>query len=741
MSAWDDDDRTTSAPAGRGRGRGAPRPVPPPSNSFPSPSNGSQSAFSSQRPQSTATSTSTSPPSSAFSSNNAQSSSTLEMNGRNFGGANSYGNRPASFAGSNSGGYGDRSSSFGDRGANGYSNSNSSSNPAFGDRGSNANGYGGDRSSWGGSRPYGNNNSSFSNTNAFSSRNSSSGGGWGDNRGGSSGGGWGDRSGGIGAGAGGGGYGDRNPSFNTPARPLNGPSPSHGARRTDEAEKEIFTKSNTGINFDKYDDIPVEATGHDVPPHIETFMTAGLNSILLENIRLAQYEKPTPVQKYGIPIGLAGRDLMACAQTGSGKTAGFLFPVLSQLFQKGPTRPPGEENVGYYRRRKTYPEVLVLAPTRELACQIFDEARKFTFHSFVRPCVVYGGASSTDQIRDIERGCQLIVATPGRLVDFLQRGLISLKICRFLILDEADRMLDMGFEPQIRQIVEKEDMPGIGERQTMMFSATFPKEIQMLARDFLNNYIFLAVGRVGSTSENITQKVMLVEDHEKMSALLDILSAQTEGLVLVFAQTKRGADVLEYNLRKNNINAASIHGDKSQWERENALRSFKFGRVGVLVATDVASRGLDISNVTHVVNFDLPSNIDDYIHRIGRTGRAGNVGLATSFFNTSQNSNIAKDLAETLVETNQEVPGFLLPFLRSKGFSSSNSGRYGRGGGSRGGSRFGGKDFRSGGGGGGYGGSGGGYGGATFGGGRSSYGNDSYGGRSSYGSRGDNDAW
>jgi len=186
--------------------------------------------------------------------------------------------------------------------------------------------------------------------------------------------------------------------------------------------------------------------------------------------------------------------------------------------------------------------------------------------------VVYGGASSTDQIRDIERGCQLIVATPGRLVDFLQRGLISLKICRFLILDEADRMLDMGFEPQIRQIVEKEgldkivfffnkkksknfkysipfppfsskDMPGIGERQTMMFSATFPKEIQMLARDFLNNYIFLAVGRVGSTSENITQKVMLVEDHEKMSALLDILSAQTEGLVLVFAQTKRGADV------------------------------------------------------------------------------------------------------------------------------------------------------------------------------------------------------
>jgi len=473
------------------------------------------------------------------------------------------------------------------------------------------------------------------------------------------------------------------------------------------------------------------------------------------------------VQKYGIPIGLADRDLMACAQTGSGKTAGFLFPTLSKIFSRGIARPPFEE--GGFRRRKAFPEILILAPTRELACQIFDEARKFTNRSPVRACVVYGGASQNDQIRDIDRGCHLLVATPGRLVDFLERGLISLKLCYNLILDEADRMLDMGFEPQIRQIVEQMDMPPPGERQTMMFSATFPKEIQMLARDFLADYLFLAVGRVGATSENITQKILQVQENEKTSALLDILSGQTDGLVLVFSQTKRGADILEYQLRKANINAASIHGDKTQWERENALRSFKYGRVGVLVATDVASRGLDIPNVVHVVNYDLPSNIDDYVHRIGRTGRAGNTGLATSFFNHETNSNLGKDLAESLQEMGQEVPSFLESFLYSRGHSTS-GGRYG-GRGGRGGSKFGGRDFRSshgggsggssgghggggygggsgggygGGSGGGYGGgSGGGYGGSSggYGGSRPSSnggGNSGFGGRPSYGGGG---AW
>lgn len=195
--------------------------------------------------------------------------------------------------------------------------------------------------------------------------------------------------------------------------------------------------------------------------------------------------------------------------TGSGKTGGFLFPILSSLFSEGPSSPSIQDNgpaMGY-RPRKAYPEALILAPTRELTSQIYDEAKKFAYRSFVRPCVVYGGADIGQQLRQIDRGCHLLVATPGRLVDLIERARISLANIKYLVLDEADRMLDMGFEPQIRRIVEGEDMPGVMERQTLMFSATFPRDIQMLARDFLKEYIFLSVGRVGATSENITQKI------------------------------------------------------------------------------------------------------------------------------------------------------------------------------------------------------------------------------------------
>ncbi|XP_041501519.1 ATP-dependent RNA helicase DDX3Y-like isoform X4 [Microtus oregoni] len=291
-------------------------------------------------------------------------------------------------------------------------------------------------------------------------------------------------------------------------------------------EQELFSGGNTGINFEKYDDIPVEATGSNCPPHIENFSDVEMGEIIMGNIELTRYTRPTPVQKHAIPIIKEKRDLMACAQTGSGKTAAFLLPILSQIYTDG----PGEalkamkEN-GRYGRRKQYPISLVLAPTRELALQIYEEARKFSYRSRVRPCVVYGGADTVQQIRDLERGCHLLVATPGRLVDMMERGKIGLDFCKYLVLDEADRMLDMGFEPQIRRIVEQDTMPPKGIRHTMMFSATFPKEIQMLARDFLDEYIFLAVGRVGSTSENITQKVVWVEELDKRSFLLDLLNA------------------------------------------------------------------------------------------------------------------------------------------------------------------------------------------------------------------------
>ncbi|OTB05796.1 hypothetical protein M426DRAFT_72647 [Hypoxylon sp. CI-4A] len=461
-------------------------------------------------------------------------------------------------------------------------------------------------------------------------------------------------------------------------------------------ERELFgtpddpSKQHTGINFEKYDDIPVEASGHDAPEPVLTFSNPPLDDHLIRNIELAHYKVPTPVQKYSIPIVMGGRDLMACAQTGSGKTGGFLFPILSQAFQTGPSAVPAGTGGGYGRQRKAYPTSLILAPTRELVSQIYDESRKFAYRSWVRPCVVYGGADIGSQLRQIERGCDLLVATPGRLVDLLERGRISLQNIKYLVLDEADRMLDMGFEPQIRRIVEGEDMPGVQNRQTLMFSATFPRDIQMLARDFLKDYVFLSVGRVGSTSENITQKVEYVEDVDKRSVLLDILHTHGGGLTLIFVETKRMADSLSDFLINQNFPATSIHGDRTQRERERALEMFRNGRCPILVATAVAARGLDIPNVTHVVNYDLPTDIDDYVHRIGRTGRAGNTGHSTAFFNRG-NRGVVRDLIELLKEANQEVPAFLETIARE---SSYGGGRGGRGGGGRGRGQNTNRDFR-----------------------------------------------
>ncbi|KAL6453036.1 LOW QUALITY PROTEIN: DED1 ATP-dependent RNA helicase DED1 [Candida maltosa Xu316] len=442
------------------------------------------------------------------------------------------------------------------------------------------------------------------------------------------------------------------------------------------------------INFDNYDDIPVEASGENVPEPITSFTAPPLDELLVENITLSRFTKPTPVQKYSVPIVAGGRDLMACAQTGSGKTGGFLFPVLSESYMNGPA--PIPESTGAFSSSKVYPTILVMAPTRELVSQIYEESKKFSYRSWVRPCVVYGGADIGQQIRNLDRGCDLLVATPGRLKDLLERGKVSLANIKYLVLDEADRMLDMGFEPQIRHIVEECDMPEVNDRQTLMFSATFPRDIQMLARDFLKDYVFLSVGRVGSTSENITQKVLYVEDDEKKSVILDLLSANDNGLTIVFTETKRMADQLADYLYMQEFPATAIHGDRSQYEREKALAAFKSGAAPILVATAVAARGLDIPNVSQVINYDLPSDIDDYVHRIGRTGRAGNTGVAYSFFNRN-NKNVVKGLIDLLSEANQEVPDFLTKIARESAFGKSTRGS------SRGGSRGPSRDFRRGG--------------------------------------------
>lgn len=467
----------------------------------------------------------------------------------------------------------------------------------------------------------------------------------------------------------------------------------------EEVLPEVDAAENTGINFDAYEDIPVETSGDNVPPPVNTFADIDLGEALNNNIRRCKYVKPTPVQRHAIPISLAGRDLMACAQTGSGKTAAFCFPIISGIMTGDIQRPRGARTV--------FPLALILSPTRELSCQIHEEARKFSYQTGVRVVVAYGGAPINQQLRELERGVDILVATPGRLVDLLERARVSLEMIRYLALDEADRMLDMGFEPQIRKIVEQMDMPPRGVRQTMLFSATFPKEIQRLASDFLSNYIFLAVGRVGSSTDLIVQRVEYVNEADKRSHLMDLLHAQRENgthgkqsLTLVFVETKKGADALEHWLYSNGFPATTIHGDRTQQEREYALRSFKSGTTPILVATDVAARGLDIPHVSHVVNFDLPNDIDDYVHRIGRTGRAGKSGLATAFFNEN-NSNIARTLAELMQESNQEVPDWLSRYAARASYGGGKNRRSGGGG------RFGGRDFRreGGGGGGGYGGS------------------------------------
>ena len=416
---------------------------------------------------------------------------------------------------------------------------------------------------------------------------------------------------------------------------------------------------------------------------MERFDDLDLPKTLLNNIKLAKFTKPTPVQKHALPVVLAGRDIMSCAQTGSGKTAAFLLPIIAgveSVLSDRKTQQQQQHQHSRFGGRGRYsiahPRALILAPTRELASQIYDESTKFSYQTRVRPCVVYGGARVQIQMANMRRGCDLLVATPGRLVDLLQRHALELSDCRYLCLDEADRMLDMGFEIQIREIVERFDMPRRGDRLTMMFSATFPQEIQRLAGDFLDSdYVFITVGRIGSTTDNITQRVEFVPEQDKEEMLLRLLY-DVKGLTLVFVERKSEADQIEYGLRKRGIPATSIHGDRDQRERESALHLFKTQQCPILVATDVAARGLDIPEVAHVVNFSMPRNIDSYVHRIGRTGRAGNVGLATAFVN-EKDRNIVRDLVRVLDEANQKVPNWLESMGGRRGGRRDNRNNFG----------------------------------------------------------------
>jgi ATP-dependent RNA helicase RhlE len=350
-----------------------------------------------------------------------------------------------------------------------------------------------------------------------------------------------------------------------------------------------------------------------------SFASLQLAQPLLDAVTADGYTHPTPIQAQAIPPAVEGRDVLGIAQTGTGKTAAFALPIINHLLGRLPrgARPP----LG----RK--PKALVLSPTRELAAQIAESFSSYGRHTPLRHAVIFGGVGQGPQVRAIQQGVDVLVATPGRLIDLLQQRLVSLAEIDFFVLDEADRMLDMGFIEPIRKIAAL--LPS--KRQTMLFSATMPKEIRHLADSLLNNPVSVAVTPVSSAVDRIDQKLYFVLKAQKTQLLVHLFDSLAMERTVVFTKTKHGADRLARKLKANGIHAEAIHGDKAQNQRTRALEAFRSGRSPVLVATDVAARGLDIDDITHVVNFDLPMEPEAYVHRIGRTARAGKSGHAISF--------------------------------------------------------------------------------------------------------------
>ncbi|MFN8418855.1 MAG: DEAD/DEAH box helicase [Anaerolineae bacterium] len=354
---------------------------------------------------------------------------------------------------------------------------------------------------------------------------------------------------------------------------------------------------------------------------------------LLRAVRSEGYTQPSPIQEQAIPHVLAGRDLLGCAQTGTGKTAAFALPILQRLYNNKVSGAP-------------HLRVLVLSPTRELTAQIGDSFRAYGKHMHIRHATIFGGVNQTPQIDQLRRGAEVLVATPGRLLDLMGQGYVKLDRLEVLVLDEADRMLDMGFINDVRRIIAS--VPS--QRQTLLFSATMPAEIQALADSILNDPARVAVTPVASTVEKIQQSVYFVEKSDKLPLLKHLLREPSMRRVLVFTRTKHGANKVVRLLEQATITAEAIHSNKSQSARERALSNFKGGRTRILVATDIAARGIDVDDITHVINFDLPNEPESYVHRIGRTARAGASGIAYSFCDTEERAYL-RDI-ERLIQLN-----------------------------------------------------------------------------------------
>jgi ATP-dependent RNA helicase RhlE len=374
------------------------------------------------------------------------------------------------------------------------------------------------------------------------------------------------------------------------------------------------------------------------------FDQLGLIEPLLKALKTEGYTIPTPIQQQSIPVVLEGRDILGLAQTGTGKTAAFAIPILQHLYQR-------KRNTKGYR----YISTLILTPTRELATQISESFAAYGRYTGITHEVIFGGVSQHPQTIALRNGTDILVATPGRLLDLMNQGYVHLDHLEIFVLDEADRMLDMGFIHDVKKVIRA--LPE--EKQTLLFSATMPAQIAQLADSLLKSPIRVEVAPVSSPAERIDQSVYFVSKSQKQSLLIHLLNDGSLNRTLVFTRTKHGADRIAKELKKANINADAIHGNKSQAARQNALSNFKRGKLKVLVATDIAARGIDVDALEHVVNYDLPDVPETYVHRIGRTGRAGASGVALSFCDGREEMGNLKDINKLI---GKKIPAVQHPF-------------------------------------------------------------------------------